>query len=668
MLCLKEWLELDRIRTEVYEPALNETIAEMAVRKTARFFLESMEDEDDEGTPAELDDPFSGSEDAKPVNSSQEQEQERDNNEPESKMKIRLEDGKVITSEREAAKALKDAALWMRWDGMLKRREAVRQIQAMRMKSDPGYGRDSEQDGGEDDDISLQDVMEDDFKMEDAIPILKNLGYIDVEELMSSRTKEGSPEYSREQIDSMLEKAFYDAAEESGNEIPAGITDEQVKKNITRARKDFFTILYSVFAQQYSYLARSSRNTGAGGYGMKLYDAEELANKFILRMMDKVSKRPRRRGGLSPWGGLRSDKSKFGTSSNELEDDDFVDEILDHFKRLLYKEPAKAEDERRIALSPSKGTRDEYSNRDKKSSRINVDVKEALKDQAEGKTPTSLESYIDYLNKFKGGKEGEYAPESMPEKERFRFEIIKDVFSKAPRNPAILSLDPDKMIATLQNYRTYFLKRSKSGPSFMSVMGSKDDGSSWDAASPTDDERAYGRGAQGDSDSGISRRSSTPAGEVMAGNERSELIKKLALALSRLKSRNPKWAIAVCLKFGLNCDAYGRVMSPDKFLDAVIQRTSTGEIRGGEKTDCKSQLNVIGLSNDEVAEALLSKLGRSFELGSNEKATIISWVDKGLKFLCQELSKMFPSKTYVEPKFDSSRPPPLAGMIRKNQQ
>ena len=115
MLCLKEWLELDRIRTEVYEPALNEIIAEMAVRKTARFFLESMEEEDDDGTPGELDDPFNGSDEAQPVSS---HEDEADQDVPDerydSKMKIRLSDGRDLTSERDIAKALKDASLWIR--------------------------------------------------------------------------------------------------------------------------------------------------------------------------------------------------------------------------------------------------------------------------------------------------------------------------------------------------------------------------------------------------------------------------------------------------------------------------------------------------------------------------------------------------------------------------
>lgn len=686
MLCLKEWLELDRIRTEVYEPALNEIIAEMAARKTVLFLLESMDEEDD-GTPAELDDPFTGSEDATPIevdDDDHDDHEDHEDHEQGSKLRIQLDGGRTITSERDAAKALKDAALWMRWAGMLERRKLVRQLQDMRKEDDPSYRpvtENSDPNQPTKKKKSFEDIVDSKFEIENAIPILEKLGYIDIEKLKMDVEDD-------KKRDGIVRQALRDATEESGNDIPPGITDEQVEKNAERARRDFFTILRNVFDRQYNQLSHSSRNTGMGGSGMKLYDTDELANKFILRMMDKVSRRPRKGGSLRPWSGLRSDKSDFGRSANELEDDDFVDEILDHFKRLLYKEPAKAEDERRITLSPSRGTRDEFSNRDKKSSRINIDVKDALEAQAEGKTPESLKFYLDFLQAAKEGREKSYDPESMPEKDKFRFEIMSDIIAKSSRNSAILSLDPSKIIATLQNYRTYFLKRSKSGPSFMSVMGAKnDDGSSWDAAAPTDDERAFGRGARS-TNSGLSGGYSTPAAAVMGGEERSSLLKKLRIALVNLKRRNYKWAVAVCYKFGLGCEPDGTIRSPEKFLDGVtaaaLQRTSTGGIKGEKKADCKNQLNAIGLSKQEVGQLI------PLELGAEKQATVDGWIDHGLEFLCQELSRMYsadtapseeeptpaisttppkplPQHAYVKPKFDSSRPSPLAGMMRRSQ-
>jgi hypothetical protein len=682
MLCLKEWLELDRIRTEVYEPALSDIIAEMAARKTAMFFIESMEEEDDDGTPAEMDDPFTGSEDAKPIEVDDEHQESPQDEDPGSRLKIQLDGGRTITSEREAAKALKDAALWMRWSGMLERRKLIRQLQDMRKEDEPAYepsvNESSETDPSARRRRSFRGLVDSNFDIKDTVTILEKLGYIDIEKLNRDVDDD-------EKRTAIIRQAFQDATEESGNGIPPGITDEQIEKNAERARRDFFMILRNVFDRQYNQLSRSSRNTGIGGSGMKLYDTDELTNKFILRMMDKVSRRPRKGGSLKPWGGLRSDKTEFGRSAKELEDDDFVDEILDHFKRLLYKEPAKAEDERRITLSPSRGAKDEFSNRDKKSSRINVDVKDALNAQAEGKSPESLKFYLDFLQAAKEGREKAYDPEGMPEKDKFRFEIMSDILAKSSRNPAILSLDPSKIIATLQNYRTYFLKRSKSGPSFMSVMGSKnDDGSSWDAAAPSDDERSFGRGARSNADSGLSGRYSTPAAAVMGGEERRSLLEKLRIALVNLKRRNYKWAVAVCYKFGLGCEPDGTIKSPEKFLDAVIQRTSTGGIKGEKKADCKNQLNAIGLSKQDVAQSI------PLELGSEKQATVDSWIDHGLEFLCQELSRMFstetspseeetapaisavppkplPQPTYVKPKFDSSKTSPLAGMMRRNQ-
>jgi hypothetical protein len=690
MLCLKEWLELDRIRTEVYEPALNEIIAEMAVRKTARFFLESMEDED--GSPAELADPFDGSDDAKPVSSREEEEgTDQDQNAPDerydSKMKIRLSDGRVLTSQRDIAKALKDASLWIRWAGMLERTRAIRQLQSMRQEENPNYKPTIRENasGG----LDFNDLMKADFEISKTIPILEKLGYIDVDEL-TRRSAEGRPEFSKEQIEEKIRKAFHDATEESGNKIPPGITEEQIEKNADRARNDFFIILRNFFDRQYNQLSRSGRNTGMRGAGMKLYDTDELANKFILRMLDKISKRPNNQDSIKPWVGLRSDKTDFGkVGSEELENDEFVDEILDHFKRLLYKEPSKAEDERRIAMSPSKGAKDEFSNRDKKKSRINVDVKEALKAQAEGKTPDSLKFYIDFLKDSKGKKESSYDPSTMTEEDRFRFEIMSDILYRASTNPTILSLDPSKIIATLQNYRTHYLSRSKAGPSFMSVMGSKnDDGSSWDAATPSDDERAYGRGATSQTDYGLSGSYSNPAAEVIGGEERRSLLGKLRQALVNLKNKNTKWAVAICHKFHLGCGDDGSISttSPEKilsFLGAVVNK------KAEKKTSCKNQLDAIGFSKQQVAQLI------PLDLGSGKQATVDTWIDQGLEFLCQELNKLFadqrgdgtasattaPSdskepdwKTMERPKplpqsrpMLTSKPSPLARMMKRTQ-
>lgn len=632
MLCLKEWLELDRIRTEVYEPALNEIIAEMAVRKTTRFFLESMEERDDDGTPGELADPFNGSDEAQPVSSHEEEGTDQDvpDERYDPKMKIRLSDGRVLTSQRDIAKALKDASLWIRWAGMLERTRAIEQLQSMRKEENPSYNTTIKENasGG----LGFDDLMKDDFEISKTIPILEKLGYIDVDKLTMARTPEGKPEFSKEQIEEKIRKAFHDATEESGNKIPPGITDEQIEKNADKAKNDFFIILRNFFNREYNQLSRSGRNTGVGGAGIKLYDTDELANKFILRMLDKVSKRQNKQASIKPWVGLRSDKLDFGkVGQKELENDEFVDEILDHFKRLLYKEPSKAEDERRIAMSPSKGTKDEFSNRDKKKSRINVDVKEALKAQAEGKTLDSLKFYIDFL---RASKDKIYEPSAMKEEDRFRFEIMSDISYRASTNPRILSLDPSKIIETLQNYRTHYLSRSKVAPSFLSAMGSKnDDGSSFDPDGRTDDERAYGRGATSQTDYGLSGSSYfNPAAQVIGGEQRSSLLEKLRQALVKLKNKNSKWALAVCHKFGLGCGSDGSISSPEKilnFLGAVVHK------KAEDKTGCKNQLDAIGLSKQQVAQLI------PLDLGSDKQATIDSWIDKGLEFLCQELQRLF---------------------------
>ena len=626
MLCLKEWLELDRIRTEVYEPALNEIIAEMAVRKTARFFLESMEEEDDDGTPGELDDPFNGSDEAQPVSS---HEDEADQDVPDerydSKMKIRLSDGRDLTSERDIAKALKDASLWIRWAGMLERTRAIAQLQSMRKEENPSYEptiKENESGG-----LDFDDLMKDDFEISKTIPILEKLGYIDVDKLTRAR-RQGKPEFSDKQIQEKIRKAFHDATEESGNKMPPGITDEQIEKNADKARNDFFTILRNFFDREYNQLYRARRNTGDSGAGLRLYEKDELANNFILRMLDKVSNRPSNEDSIKPWVGLRSDKPDFGKGGQkELEDDEFVDGILAHFRTLLYKEPSKAEDERRIAMSPKKGKKDEFPNRSKKKNRINDDIKKALEAQAEGKTPDSLKFYIDFL---RASKDKIYDPSTMKEEDRFRFEIMSDISYRASTNP-ILSLDPSKIIETLRNYRTHYLSRSATAPSFLSVMGSKnDDGSSFDPDGRTDDPRDTRQ-----ADYGLSGSSSyfNPTAQVIGGEQRSSLLEKLRQALVKLKNKNSKWALAVCHKFGLGCRSDGSISSPEKvlnFLGAVVHK------KAEDKAGCRNQLDAIGFSKQEVA-ALISK----DLLEPVKQSTVDSWIVEGLEFLCQELKKLF---------------------------
>lgn len=636
MLCLKEWLELDKIRTNVYIPSLERVIAEVAAEKTIRFFLESMEEEDDE--PGVLDDPFSGDEDATPVDdiSGQNADQEID----------QADVG--ATKKREMAKALKNAALWMRWSGMLERKKLVDKVREFAVKKD---------------DDSFENILGDEIVLTDAIPHLEKLGYLDAGKFKNDSS------ISDKKRDEIIKKAIEEASQETGNDLPGNITEEQVIKNAKRAKDDFFNILRNVFARQYHQMSHSSRNTG-GGAGVKLYDTDDLANNFILRMVEKVSKRPRQKGSLKPWGGLRSDQVDFGkVGEKELESDEFVDEILDHFKRLLYKEPSKAEDERRIALSPSRGAKDQFSNRDKKSSTINVDVKKALKDQAEGRPASSLDFYTNFLKAAKEGRESLYDPESMNEKDKFRFEIMSDILSKASANPSTLSLDPSKIVATLQNYRTYFLKRSKSGPSFMSVMGSKDDDSSWDATAPTDDEKAYGRGATSDSDAGLSGRNMAPSTEAMGRETKVRLMTRFRQAMQALHMRNPKWALAVCEKFELNCSDSGQVGADDEKIMSVFAglsliRTSSGQIKGERKANCRSQLNAIGLDKQTVGQNISQRLG-----DVQKQSEVDRWIDSGLDFICQELSRTLSEPgtnnkpSVPQRSFDAQRQSPLASKI-----
>jgi hypothetical protein len=681
MLCLKEWLELDRIRTEVYEPALNEIIAEMAAKKTARFFLESMEEEDDDGTPAELADPFDGSDDAKPIEdrsqeeetpegeklTAQEKEKEKERKRIRDSIRVsqygvsdgsilQLDDGTKLNSTREIATALKNAALWIRWNGILERKKEVQRLKSMT-------------DGDSESEDPFEDMMnsKSNISVEDAIPILEKLGYINYKKI------DENDKLSDEAKENEVKKALEKAIKESDNELPSGISEEQVEKKNNSAKRDFMAILYHVFGEEYKKLSRSSWNVGD-----KLYSSDELANVFIMRMLDALRTRRIQDGSAKPWGGLISDKKNkaggrssslskrwfgFGKSGeSELANDDSVDEILGIFQNKLYREPHKASDERRKSISPSRGVADEIKNRSKKSSRINIDVNKALEDQAEGNEPESLKQYVDFLNAFLQGKEKTYDKKSMTEEQKFRYEIIEAIVSKQSAYPDMLSLDPDKMLQTLFNFRRFFVKKSASGPS---MMGSEDSEGKSTGLEQSASFQAYRRGASNRPDEGLS--GGGAAGSVAAGNNtRRIIIEKLAEVMNNLKIKNSTWALAVCLKFGLGCHADGSITSPENLLNAGILRTKGGQVKGANKLGCRNQLDAIGLTTIEVQKKL-DKLG--LEVGASNA------LQKGLEFVCSELQKLLmpalqgtpASSTSPNTRFDASKPSPLSGMMKRTQ-
>lgn len=139
MSTFKDWLAVEQIGREVYLEAILEMEAQKSLIDLLEFYdlavkgrfglNESSEHEDDDDGPVELDDPFSGDEDAKPVEVAPEEESpERDPEEDDSQI-----DTAELQAEREAKKAklarkVQQLAWAVRWSAMLDRRDAVGHI------------------------------------------------------------------------------------------------------------------------------------------------------------------------------------------------------------------------------------------------------------------------------------------------------------------------------------------------------------------------------------------------------------------------------------------------------------------------------------------------------------------------------------------------------------
>lgn len=654
-MIFKEWLVLESIREDVYNDVLERILIEKAAESTLRFFLESLEEEDDDG-PVELDDPFESDPEqiakAKPVSIADGEDEDDAQDDytgdwrslPGTRISVYGKNKEPQTdveqekSRIELANRLKNAVLWTRWNAILKRKRLIDRLKEI------------------DDDMSLTANHD-----EEIADILSRLGYIDKQKLSDD------PDLSEKGYHKEISSATKKAIEEKGNDLPEDITEEEIEKNAESAKKEFFDVLKTVFAGDYKRIASSGRNIGmiARKKGFKLFgDEDEVANNFILRMFNSISERPwaKSKNEVKPWKSIHRDHPEFGKiGKKEIEGDDFAEKIIGSFRSWLYKEPSKAERESRKANSPSAGTTDSIQNRDKKKSRINIDVQAAMKARTEGKpdADNSLKTYLDYIDAARKGTQGTF--QASNEADRFRVEIMQHIDFLHTRYPDLLSLNPSEIIKTLTNYRQMFLSKSRSSPIFTGSMGGdNDEKGSWDAAAPSDDSdrrlgmsmHGSGRGATGEGD--LAGKSSNSASIALGNEQRVSLFEKLKSAMMELKSRNPSWAWAVCIKLGLDCDRDGTVRSVDGLTRMAVASTNSKNL------DCYKQLSSIGLNTKEVA----------FEISKftpTKEATVNNWIVGGLQFLCDKMKSAIEQETPLDseiddtPKFSAPpRPLPIA--------
>lgn len=386
----------------------------------------------------ELDDPFSGDEDATPASIDDkaiekereeaeesrrkaQEEEERLKRVAQKRLNIRKQGkkskdaesvGDMRPEEREFATRLKNNALWLRWHSMLERKKDIDRLKEIASKA--GIKRISESsdifddifdDITDDEDKSNQSKLSEEEKRE-AEEILTRLGYIKPDRISLAKTPEAR--------DQRILKAMQSAIGEKGNDLPSDIGEseliapaldragkpqkdrwgrvktvpsELVKKAREELIKDLsgldptdkgadkFRSAFSSVAGKDSYRFSSKKDAGH-----KLYsDPEDVSNDFVLAIMKMLTKRKvaASKGTAAKWGSLHSDHESLGSGGKEdLKNDDMVSEILRAWRGRIFSLARSAEHEQRIRLSPSGSRPDEVKRRNEVNSRMNKDIRD----------------------------------------------------------------------------------------------------------------------------------------------------------------------------------------------------------------------------------------------------------------------------------------------------
>lgn len=355
MSSFKEWLVAGETIREVYEGSLWAMALEDAKSRLLEFYnasvrgdtnliLETEKEEEDDGSPAVLDDPFNGDENAEPVEVAPEEPEQ----EPEPEVRRKKEPTGPKTSNVEIARTIQQMAWRIRWGAMIERAGLVDSVKRIYegewlplMKEREGqvkeeYRRESERGGSEEDirrrvseklsipilevagliarlrnewgvlneedddwgDMPDLDSNESDFDerakeiINRAKPLLLKLGYVDEGELDhgSEREKQAA-----------ANKAMAAASAETGNDTPDNQTTQELRKRpsmAAEAQNKLWQTMYDKFmglaSNSYRKLSREMPigKDGERKIGSQYFqDATEILSDVVSKLIGSLSER-----------------------------------------------------------------------------------------------------------------------------------------------------------------------------------------------------------------------------------------------------------------------------------------------------------------------------------------------------------------------------------------
>lgn len=682
MVCFKNWLlaeDLDKF----YEKCLTDVLLEQACRETIQIILESENLDDEDGT-------FDGDiESLKfPEPDQNVKPKEEMPPEPESTQKAAEE---ISSSIRDAQKKLKDAILVLRWNAISQRAKKIQQVKEMRNKHAAENGipilENSEED---DDDFKFAQMKaRKKFDVMDAVPLLEELGYIKMDDLYEDQLDD-------EQIKKEVTKKLYAAAEEKGNDLPPDVDDEFLQDKVAgvtrlqKATNDFFLATRDVFANKFKSIARSSANRVSipgkeKKKGYRLYDPGEsgneaindIANKFAVKMLETFTKRgfSSSRTQPEPWLSLKKDKKdiNFGkVGKEEMNNDNLVEDIIRYISTHLKEFYSNEEREVKLANAPSRPTQDIEvwgGNRDKKANLINTDIETNNLDfykkymSASDSDREKMDARLDELKTKKGLSQEET-------EEKWRLEILQQIFFLHSMHSSSLSLDPQNIVSTLQFYRGNFLGKKYRAQSFFGSMGKKSDSGGEGDLFKYDPDLITKSSDSSSPRDAASGSFPNPASAAAQQEAKEILHKKLLAALEALRissKSGANYALALCVMWELgNCRPGTAINNVAKFSDLMIPLNKDGSIKGGNQaSSCKDHLKQLlpgsGNYGGKTFKQITDELGMILGQEQSE-VTVRSWVEKGIDFICNHMQAGSLPRSWDPSarRFDSSRPSPLS--------
>lgn len=629
---------------------------------------------------------------------------------------------------RDLQKKLRDAILILRWNAMTSRAAEIKQLQRFRDEYIKDYGNpfptsapkpelaadanvteNTEEDDDDEEFASSrfnqmmsrgtnQSQSQSQFDVMSAVPLLEKLGYIKLDDLY----EEGLDD---EEVKKAVTAALFKAAAEEDNNPPKVVNSEEVNK----AKQIFFDSVKQIFRGQFRKIVRSqtskvSLKDGSTADAYQLYDPgesynnmiDDIANAFSLKMYETFTSRSVSNGTPQPWLRLKADKKDigFGDEAEELDDERTVDVLINYIRSTLKHFYSNEQRKQKLANSPAAATEDLQvwgGNRDKKANLINSDIESNnLNFYKTYITKDSLE-VEERLNELRRKLKETKKLSAGEHQEKWRLEIISQIIFEHSKHSESLSLDPDKIIQTLQFYRGNFLGKKYRVQSFFGAMGKKTDDGEGDIDATA---------SLGDSGSNRDRGQSSfpnPAGYSANQEMKRALHQKLIGALNAMRAERTgkEHALAICVFWELgNCALDAGPTNIDNFSNLIIHVSDQEEkelekIRkkkaSGQQLTPEEMKKEMKYSSCEyilfnhLRSAGDGRKGKSIQQANQEinkilgyevpENTFRSWLNNGVKYICNymkgqrsSLSVFAPStaSTTQSRKFDPARQSPLS--------